>query len=161
MIKTIICYFILLQSVYGVSDSAYFKISDTIYFQSEVLLIQNKIKIVECVFGETSQVEYLKHLGLSKKEVLIFRMKLVAYINEIKYGLDAKKVNNILEPRLKNCHADVAASKGNRFLRQLVEAEFYFQEYLLGANDDKAKILSSGRLKKLLDKRFAHFSYGN
>jgi hypothetical protein len=161
MIKIIICYFILLQSVYGISDSAYFKISDKIYFKSEVLLILNKVKIVECVFGETSQVEYLKYLGLSKKEVLIFRMKLVAYINEIKYGIDTQKINNILEPRLKNCHTDIVVSKSNTFLRQLVEAEFYFQEYLLGANDKKAKVLSSGRLKKLLDKRFAHFSYGD
>lgn len=160
-IRLSILLFLLLPAFtsFGVSDFAYFKIGDDVYFHSDIQKINAQIKKVECLFGETLISEISKKNNLLPKDVILFRLKLIRYVKEINFEIENKKLIEMVKKNLISCHISEDLFQKESVEKSMVVSELYFQEYLLGADSNVEKSATFRRLSKLLDKRFVHFIY--
>jgi len=150
---------LLTQASYGVSDSAYFKVGENIYFKSDVMVLKKKVEQVECLFGETLVSELSKKVSLPEAEVLLFRLKLFRYVEEMSFSIDDSKLAKTLKGSLKRCFSDKSVIQKDSILKSAIVSEIYFQEYLLGSSANTEKVSAFRRMKRLLDKRIPHFIY--
>lgn len=147
------------KALLAVSDFARYKIDGKIFFNSDVEKTNNILSKIECVYGQTSQVEFSKKSKFSADEQIIFQIKLILYIDELQYDLPSQQIFKLLGNRLETCKFDISSSNGYFANRKFILSELYFQEYLLGFDQVSKKKERFDRLFKLLNKRFPHFSY--
>lgn len=155
----ILSYFFVSAFSFAKSDRAYLRVSEKVYFENEVLEFSNELKKIECLFGSTVQKTLLDKQNFNVDAQIIFRLKLLFYVTEIKFKIEESALQNLLGNQLNSC--GVLDTKGRLVdkYRNLIFSELYVQEYLLGAKDDSNKIVFFNRLKKLLNKRYEHFLF--
>ena len=154
---TLISYSVLSST----NNRAYLRVGESVVFQSEVTEFNNKVKDVECIFGNTLQSKIFKLSKSSQDEKLIFRLKLLKYVKEINFAVEDLKLRQLLGGRLLQCGVEMNSNVVFTKLRGLILSELYVQEYLLAAKNESEELIFFSRLRKLLGKRFDHFVYGN
>ena len=142
-----------------VEDKLSLRINEKVYFESDINVFKNDLKIHECIVGLSTVSEYKNSIGKNFIDKLIFNLKLSEHIEFSKFSIKSEKLEEILNNPLKKCHLSFPDFINDKNKRNFILGELFLQENLLGLKTKKSKREFIERIKSLLDKKYSHFIY--